>query len=436
MSYAHFEQFRKNLAVRNEDAISTSYRSITTRLNKDYWSLESDSTHCLQVGSYGRNTAIHGISDLDMVFELPAKDLERFKNVQGNGPSQMLQEVKKCLAARYPNTKISGDGQVVVVEFIGYRVEVLPAFYDAQDNSYTYGDTSDGGSWRKCKPRQEIAEINERNRTSNRNLKRVCKMLRSWKEAVGAPMSGMLIDTLAYRFFGQTMQYDAKSYGAYPELMRDVFAYLANLPEQDYWHAPGSGQRVATKGKFQRKAKKAAAKCQDAINEETDKKKEALWKEVFGTRFFPSLSAAKARSTMDGLGRHLSQTEEFIEDKFPLDIQYDLNIDCEVSAGGKNEGRMRWLQSVFPWVALGRSLRFYIENCNVPQPYGVLWKVRNVGTLAEQKNMIRGQIVSDKGREDLIERTDFAGAHFVECFVIKDGSCVARDRLDVPIAEH
>lgn len=436
MTYAHFEEFRKNLAVRNENAISSSYRSITVRLNKDYWDLDSDSAHCLQVGSYGRNTAIHGVSDLDMVFELPAKDLERFKKVQENGPSQMLQEVKKCLIARYPKTKISGDGQVVVVEFSGYRVEVLPAFYNTDDNSYTYGDTHNGGSWRKCKPRQEIAALNERNRTANRNLKRVCKMLRSWKEAVGAPMSGMLIDTLAFQFFQQTTLYDEKSYGAYAELMRDTFVYLANLPEQDYWLAPGSMQRVYTKGKFQRKAKKAAAKCQEAIDADTDKKKENLWKAVFGARFFPTLAASKIAVATNRIGRQVAQTEEFIEDKFPLDIQHDLEIDCDVSINGTNEGRMRWLQSKFPWVALGRSLRFYIESCNVPKPYGVLWKVRNVGLFAEQKNMIRGQIVSDKGREDLIEYTNFSGAHFVECFIIKDGHCVARDRLEVPIGEH
>lgn len=436
MTYAHFQEFRKNLAVRNEAEISGSYRAITTRLNKDYWDVESDATHCLQVGSYGRSTAIHGISDLDMVFELPQKDLDRFKKLQGNGPSQMLQEVKRCLEARYPKTKMSGDGQVVVVEFRGYRVEVLPAFYNADDGSYTYGDTNAGGSWCKCKPRQEIAAVNARNQASNRNLKRVCKMLRSWKEAVGAPMSGMLIDTLAFKFFGQTSSYDDKSYGSYPELMRDMFSYLANLPEQDYWLAPGSAQRVGTKGKFQRKAKRAAAKCQEALDADTDKKKETLWKEVFGSRFFPTLSAVKLESTSASVGRQVLQTEEFIEDKFPIDIQYDLEIECEVSANGKEEGRMRWLQSVFPWIAIGRSLRFYIESCNVPKPYGVLWKVRNVGSLAEQKNLIRGQIVADRGRDDLVEHTDFSGSHFVECFIVKDGNCVARDRIEVPIGSH
>ncbi|WP_349742945.1 nucleotide-binding domain-containing protein [Roseateles cavernae] len=433
MSRSHFEQFRKNLAVQNEADISTSYREITKRLNKDYWDgLESDSQHCLQVGSYGRCTAIHGVSDLDMVFELPAKELDRFKKVKGNGPSQMLQEVKRCLEVRYPKTKMSGDGQVVVVEFDKFRVEVLPAFYNAEDDSYTYGDTHDEGSWPKCKPRHEIGAVNERNKTSNRNLKRVCKMLRAWKDAHGAPMSGMLIDTLAYNFFKGNADFDSKSYASYPTLVREVFAFLANLPSQDYWLAPGSNQRVPSPGKFQRKAKNAAAKCQEALDADTDKKKEKLWREVFGTRFFPAMSVEKSYQQ----SATFRQTEEFIEDKFPLDIRYDVDIDCDVSREGQNEARIRWLESKFFWLQLNRSLRFYVVSCDAPKPYEVFWKVRNVGQLAENKNQIRGEIVSDGGRLEKIERTSFQGPHFVECYIIKDGYCVARDRIDVPIGDH
>lgn len=433
MSRPHFEQFRKNLAVQNQDDISTSYRKITKRLNKDYWDgLESDSQHCLQVGSYGRSTAIRGVSDLDMVFELPAKDLARFKKVEGNGPSQMLQEVKRCIEASYPNTKMSGDGQVVVVEFNKFRVEVLPAFYNAEDGSYTYGDTHDGGSWPKCKPRDEISAFNERNNTSNRNLKRLCKMLRAWKDTHGAPMSGMLIDTLAYNFFKGNTDFDLKSYSSYPTLVRDAFSFLANLPAQEYWLAPGSNQRVTSSGKFQRKAKKAAAKCQEALEADTDKRKERLWREVFGTRFFPAMSAEKSYQQ----SATFRQTEEFIEDKFPLDIRYDVDIDCDVSRDGQNEARVRWLESKFFWLQLNRSLRFYVVSCEVPKPFQVLWKVRNVGQLAENKNQIRGDIVADGGRLEKVERTSFQGPHFVECYVIKDGYCVARDRIDVPIGEH
>ena len=85
---------------------------------------------------------------------------------------------------------------------------------------------------------------------------------------------------------------------------------------------------------------------------------------------------------------------------------------------------------------LNRKLRFHVVSCNVPKPYGVLWKVRNVGVLAESKNQIRGDIVSDRGHLEKIETTSFQGPHFVECYIVKDGYCVARDRVDVPIGEH
>lgn len=71
MSAKLFREFRDALAVKNSEEISGRYKAITTRLNKDYWDIDSDTTNCLQVGSYGRNTAINGVSDLDMAFELP-----------------------------------------------------------------------------------------------------------------------------------------------------------------------------------------------------------------------------------------------------------------------------------------------------------------------------------------------------------------------------
>lgn len=63
-----------------------------------------------------------------------------------------------------------------------------------------------------------------------------------------------------------------------------------------------------------------------------------------------------------------------------------------------------------------------------------MWKVRNVGEVAERRG-IRGQLFEDEGKLERVETTDFPGPHFVECYVIKDGVCVARDRFDTPIGE-
>ncbi len=74
-------------------------------------------------------------------------------------------------------------------------------------------------------------------------------------------------------------------------------------------------------------------------------------------------------------------------------------------------------------------------RCTAP-PYTLLWKVRNVGAEAERRKMIRGDIVLDEGKNQRIGKTTFHGEQFVEAYVIKDGVCVARDFIDVPISEN
>lgn len=432
MTSALFRKFRANIAVSNAGDIATSYANISTRLNKDFWDLESDTAHRRQVGSYGRGTAIHGISDLDMVFELPLAMYEQYRKREGNGPSQLLQAVRQSLLKRYPRTEIKGDGQVVVVSFGTYVVEVLPAFWEEASDGYRFPDANDGGRWRLCKPIKEMEAVDARSARTNRNYKHVCKMLRAWKNANGVNMGGLLIDTIAYNFFSQDVSYDAATYASYDALMVSVFSFMGGLEHQNYWAAPGSGQRVHSTGKFQSKAKKAAAKCAEAKDADKEPRKARLYREVFG-RSFPSTSqvAVQANESVDA-SRYT--TEEFIESRFPVDVRYDLLIDSEVTAAGGRGERLRALSKRFAWLPVGRSLDFFVELCGVPKPYTLYWKVRNVGPEAEKRG-IRGQLMLDGGNERRSEITSFHGDHYVEAYVVKDEVCVARSKIDVRINE-
>ena len=422
-----FQQFRTNLSVSNAEDISKKYANITARLNLDFWEIEDDTRHSLQVGSYGRKTAIDGVSDLDMVFELPPKNYERYKKLVGNGPSVMLQEVRESLLKRYPKSDVRADGQVVVVDFAGYRVEVLPAFLDV-NNDYIYGDTRDGGKWKTTKPRPEIKTVNELNSSTNQNLKDACKMLRAWKNQVGVGIGGLLIDTLAYNFFDQTNDYDEAGWAEFPEMFVSIFTYLGGLDaEQEYWAAPGSGQRVKRKAKFQSKAKKAAARCQEAIDSDGEEKRVKIWRKVFG-RKFPKADVIKKSAV------HSFDKEEFIEDRGPVDIRYNIELDCEIREGTTLGELLRRKLRNRQRVPTGRHLRFYVTECNVPGNYNLFWKVRNRGPEAIQREMLRGEISPDKGNSrERLETTDFAGNHYVEVYAIKDGVCVARERISVPI---
>jgi hypothetical protein len=284
-----FKTFCDKLIVQSETTISTRYRNITQRLNTDFWNTESDAAHSLYVGSYGRNTAVEGFSDLDMIFQLPYSVYQKYDAYATNGQSALLQAVKTSIEKTYSTTSIRADGQVIIVPFKdGISFEVVPGFTNG-DESYTFPDANDGGSWKTTNPRPEIAAIRTRNNDTNGNLVRLCRMMRAWKRTWSVPLGGLLVDTFAYQFIDKWAHKD-KSYLYYDFMARDFFEWVAGQPEdKDVWRAPGSGQYVYG-ADFRYKAKRCYNVAREAIDHETaDPKREwsakQKWGEIFGTSF-------------------------------------------------------------------------------------------------------------------------------------------------------
>ncbi len=283
-----FSSFCDNLVIRNVEDISYRYRRITGRLNGDFWTTDSDTAHSLYAGSYGRNTGISGISDLDMLFRLPYQLYEQYNSHAGNGQSALLQAVRKSIANTYSVTSIKADGQVILVPFDdGMTFEVVPAFLN-KDDSFTFPDSNDAGSWRTTDPRREIDAINNRNDATNGNLVRLARMMRAWKDRWSVPIGGLLIDTLAYQFIENYAHRD-KSYLYYDFMSRDCFNWMSEQDEnQEYWRAPGSGAYVYGKGLFQYKAKRCHNIAVEAIAHDNAKEEwsaKSKWREIYGTAF-------------------------------------------------------------------------------------------------------------------------------------------------------
>ncbi|MBR0480205.1 nucleotidyltransferase [Candidatus Saccharibacteria bacterium] len=285
-----FQVFCNRLKMSDDtvNAIQTRYHQIVKRINQDYYDSSSESDHGLYVGSYGRGTEIW-TSDIDIIVQLPYTTYKKYNYYEGNGQSALLQEVKTVLQETYSTSHIKGDGQVIGIDFTdGISFEIVPAFINKDEVSFTYPDTNDGGSWKTTNPRAEIEAMNIRNLATNKNLKRLCMMMRAWKQKCTVPMSGILIDTLVYQFMGD-YQYGDKSYLYYDLMNRDFFEFLKNLPEdQEYWLAPGSNKYVYKKGNFQYKAKLAYNKAVEAIKYETDGhhySSSIAWREIFGAKF-------------------------------------------------------------------------------------------------------------------------------------------------------
>mgnify|MGYP006190346015 CR=1 FL=1 len=285
----NFETFCKDLLVGTtlRSTISTRYLNICTRLNKDFWKMDTTSGG-RYIGSFGRNTANGWISDIDMLFEMPWSTYTKYNNYITNGQSAFLQEVKNSIAVTYPSSVIKGDGQIVLVKFAdGMEIEVLPVFKNT-DESYTFADSNGGGSWKKTNPIPEIKSVTYGDSITNYNLRHLCRMTRAWKYYCNVPIKGLLIDTLAYRFL-TNWSYRDKSYLYYDWMSRDFFEYLKNQTvNQTTWYAIGSGQPIYNSDNFRYKATVAFNISKEAIQYQTDNKEwssKQKWREIYGNRY-------------------------------------------------------------------------------------------------------------------------------------------------------
>ncbi|MEV0788694.1 hypothetical protein [Kribbella sp. NPDC050459] len=111
-------------------------------------------------------------------------------------------------------------------------------------------------------------------------------------------------------------------------MARDFFKFLSEEENREFYAAVASRQRVRVKKLFRRKTKRASEVSLDAIDagekSSANKKcKAVFWKPVPSSA--PIAAAAEAYSFIN--------TEQFIEDLYPVDIRYGM----EVASGASNQ---------------------------------------------------------------------------------------------------
>nr|WP_265103502.1 hypothetical protein [Acinetobacter calcoaceticus] len=109
-----FQDFLSNIKVNNEEQITSRYQEITKALNQKFRNTESRTDNCLQVGSYRRWTAIKSISDLDMLYIMPASKWDNYKD---GGQTKLLKDTKDAILERYPRITVFVDRLVVCVQY-------------------------------------------------------------------------------------------------------------------------------------------------------------------------------------------------------------------------------------------------------------------------------------------------------------------------------
>ena len=201
-----FRTFEANLRMSPQTIATVRYRyhSITKRINEDFWRESSENEHSLYAGSYGRGTST-STSDIDILVQLPDDMYTNywFRNaLHRNGSSELLQSVKRSLQKTYATSYLSGDGQVVVVDFSdGIRFEVVPVFKYGEQ--LFFPDTHNGGSFVKMNPIREMDAFDEMNRVHPGGMKKLCRMMRAMRANFKLDLLGETIDSMVYEYWNQ-----------------------------------------------------------------------------------------------------------------------------------------------------------------------------------------------------------------------------------------
>jgi hypothetical protein len=279
-----FTQFSKELALtplQQADGL-TKAGGVAGCLNRRYYDTDSRTDQSFFVGSWGKNTAGRPPRDVDLYFLLPVDVYHRFQQHVWNRQSALLQEVKNVIADTYPNTDMSGDGQIVLVRFGSYNVEVVPAFLLTNGHHWIC-DTNDGGRYKETNPFVEANHIEMVDQATNRNLRPLIRMSKAWQEYCSVPIKSFQLELIAAEFLEQS-PWRIYDFFWFDWISRDFFLYL-------YWKAntwitvPGGTGVIYLGNDWQSRALSAYWRAVKACDYERDDQVEQAgeeWQKIFG----------------------------------------------------------------------------------------------------------------------------------------------------------
>lgn len=238
-----FELFESNIRLTPDQVADgqTKQEGVVSCLNAHYYGSSSKTEHGQAVGSWGKRTRVRPPRDVDVMFVLPPAVYTRFSTNVGNKQSTLLQEVKGVLQTSYPSTDMRGDGQVVMVRFNTFNVEVVPSFL-LTDGRYWICDTNDGGSYKVTDPIAELNQIDSVDKEFKGNLRVLIRMFKIWQQECSVPLKSFHIELLAKEFI-RVSPWGASSYFWFDWLIRDFFKFIQGKANQ-YVFVPGTAEAI------------------------------------------------------------------------------------------------------------------------------------------------------------------------------------------------
>jgi len=262
---------------------NTKHRGVTACLNRAYWGISDEEANRILIGSWGKGTRVRPPRDIDLLFILPVDVYWRFQGHTGNKQSDLLQEVKGWLQQTYPQTELRGDGQVVVVPFNTYRIEVAPSFV-RQGSGYIICDSNAGGSYKHADPGAELAYLAAHDTAYNGNVRKLARILKQWQRFCNVPIKSFHLEALIMEILPRINYGDKHEYW-YDWLVRDVLGHIVSRANGGFT-MPATAEVITLGDAWLSRAESAYTRALKACEFERDNQEELAgdeWQKIFGT---------------------------------------------------------------------------------------------------------------------------------------------------------
>ena len=420
-----FDSFIKNIEPSDSTVsyISSVHNNLREYLKQHdlYSDIYSDS---FLSGSYAKHTSIRPVKD-DKKGDVDIIVVTKYNRSKNS--KEVLDELKSVLldSKKYETAKIQHHS--VGIEMGQISVDVVPVIQDKSDDQlYMIGDAQTG-KWSFTDPKGHKNWSTSVNQNNNNKYKPLVKIIKWWRHVncplnvkfpKGITLEKIIADNLGDStastedFLIETMENIVSKYkddyvdiGSIPEIcdpsnkvhgndllseysLNDFKEFIYKIDEHlSLLNDSGNNNdswRIILGGEFPKGETESANNY--LICERASHRKPLLWP-------FSRGSAAFIRLTVkDKCGN----TVEYINNGEPIDKGY--------------------------------SLCFHAFT-GVKAPYTVKWQITNTGTEAAQAQCLRGYFEnSDDGKNTKYETTSYTGSHSVQCFIIKNGICMAKSK--------
>lgn len=394
----------------------------------------------LMIGSYARYTAIRPLHDLDILFIAGKYDPTHLD------PKLIMDDVHKLIDKHFINptqypTKISQQTHSITVKFFEgekeiFSVDVVPAFTSTEKNNYgeeiyfvpeilRYGPNkridayetlsksikAEKEWWILTDPRGYITAATELN-NKNSDFRKAAKIVKRWKHNCKKNLANFKLKS----FHIEQCLYEIFSDHPMIEVADAIFELFYSLP------------KIITKPQIKDRADSSKF-IDEYIGSLTDAEKAVIIQARDG--FLIKLENIASKSDINDLFTasirlRKSDSETYLFDKhIPTYTDSDLSFKI-IGKVLANQGKFTesYLDDVGR-IAVSKHIKFDISIDNTSAE-DYKWKVKN----DDNSPQPRGEITDNKTANDP-EFTSYEGRHYVECYAIKNGVCIAKSRQNV-----